>query len=185
MLENASFNNNKQQNKSKLLFIHLDYKCSSICCLWWFHHPGIWRVTIMGEQTNCLVLDKLVCILTHSDSNKMAARLQMISWNALPWERKILVWLHKSWWRHQMETFSALLTLCAGNSSVTGEFPTQRPVTRSFDVFFDLRMNKRLSKLSRGWWFETPASRSYTTIENSKSLLFLYDVEFHRDHTKF
>ena len=27
-----------------------------------------------------------------------------------------------------------------------GEFPTQRPVTRSFDVFFDLRLNKRLSK---------------------------------------
>ena len=43
-----------------------------------------------------------------------------------------------SWWRHQMETFSALLVLCAENSPVTGEFPTQRPVTRSFDVFFDL-----------------------------------------------
>ena len=38
------------------------------------------------------------------------------------------------WWRHQMETFSVLLALCAGNSPVTGEFPTQRPVTRSFDV---------------------------------------------------
>ena len=36
-----------------------------------------------------------------------------------------------------------------------GEFPTQRPVTRSFDVFFDLRLNKRLSKQPRGWWFET------------------------------
>ena len=33
-----------------------------------------------------------------------------------------------SWWRHQMETFSALPALCAGNSPVTGEFPTQRPV---------------------------------------------------------
>ena len=40
------------------------------------------------------------------------------------------------WWRHQMETFSALLAICAGNSPVTGEFPSQRPVTRSFDVFF-------------------------------------------------
>ena len=37
-----------------------------------------------------------------------------------------------------METFYALLVICAGNSAVTGEFPTQRPVTRSFDVFFDL-----------------------------------------------
>ena len=58
-------------------------------------------------------------------------------------------------WRHQMEAFSALLAFCAGNSPVTGEFPTQRPVTRSFDVFFELRLNKRLSKHSWGWWFET------------------------------
>ena len=54
-----------------------------------------------------------------------------------------------------METLSALLALCAGNSPVSGELPAQRPVTRSFDVFFDLRLNKRLSKQSWGWWFET------------------------------
>ena len=57
-----------------------------------------------------------------------------------------------------METFSALLPLCAGNSPVTGEFPSQRPVTRSFGVFIDLCLNKRLSKQSWGWWFETPCS---------------------------
>ena len=34
-----------------------------------------------------------------------------------------------------METFSALLALCAGNLSVTGEFPSRRPVVRSFDFF--------------------------------------------------
>ena len=60
-----------------------------------------------------------------------------------------------SWWRHLMETFSALLAICAGNSPVTGEFPTQRPVTWSFDIFFDLRLNNQLSKQSWGWWFET------------------------------
>ena len=60
-----------------------------------------------------------------------------------------------TWWRHQMETFSALLAICAGNSQVTGEFPAQRPVTRSFDIFFHLCLNKRLSKQSGGWWFET------------------------------
>ena len=54
-----------------------------------------------------------------------------------------------------METFSALLAICAGNSPVPGEFSAQRPVKRSFDVFFDLRLNKRLSKQSWGWWFET------------------------------
>ena len=44
---------------------------------------------------------------------------------------------------------------CAGNSPEAGEFPAQRPVTRSFDVFFDVCLNKRLKKQSRGWWFET------------------------------
>ena len=47
-----------------------------------------------------------------------------------------------------MEKFSALLALCVGNSPVTGEFPAQRPVTRSFDILFDLRVNKGLSKQS-------------------------------------
>ena len=62
-----------------------------------------------------------------------------------------------AWWRHQKETFSASLAFCAGNSPVPGEFRSQTPVTRSFDVLFDLRLNKRLSKQSWGWWFETPS----------------------------
>ena len=49
-----------------------------------------------------------------------------------------------SWWRHQMETFFAFLALCAWNSPVTGEFPMQRPMARSFGVFFDLH-------LTNGW----------------------------------
>ena len=64
-------------------------------------------------------------------------------------------WNRESWWRHQMETFSVLLAICVGNSLVTGEFSAQRPVTRSFDVFFDLRLNKQLRKQSWGWRFET------------------------------
>ena len=68
-----------------------------------------------------------------------------------------LTWLAKSWWLHQMETFSALLALCAENSPVTGEFPPHRPETLGFDVFFDLRLNKRLSKQSRRRLFETPS----------------------------
>ena len=54
-----------------------------------------------------------------------------------------------------MESFFASLAICAGNSPVPGEFPAQRPVTRSFDVFVDVRLNKRLSKQSFGWWCET------------------------------
>ena len=41
-----------------------------------------------------------------------------------------------------------------------GEFPSQRPVTQGFDVLFDLRLDKQLSKQSRHRWFET-LSRSY------------------------
>ena len=61
------------------------------------------------------------------------------------------------WWRHQMETFSMLLALCAGNLPVNGEFPWQRSVMRSFDVFFDLCLNKWSSKPSWDWWFEMPS----------------------------
>ena len=68
-----------------------------------------------------------------------------------------------------METFSALLAICAGNSPVPGEFPAQRPVTRSFDVFFDLRLNKWFSKQSWGWWCEThscPLWRHCNGVQN-------------------
>ena len=72
-----------------------------------------------------------------------------------PWT--LLSGCANTWWRHQMETISTLLALCAGNSPVSGEFPSQRPVTRSFDVFFDLCPNKRLGKQLWGWWLETPS----------------------------
>ena len=70
---------------------------------------------------------------------------------------KTLQWFDFLWWRHQTEIFSALLTLCARNSPITGEFPSQRPVTRSFGVFVDLRLNKRLSKQLRRRRFEAPS----------------------------
>ena len=57
-----------------------------------------------------------------------------------------------------METFSALLGICAGNSPGPVNSPHKWPVrlvTRSFNVFFDLRLNERLCNQSRGWWFET------------------------------
>ena len=69
--------------------------------------------------------------------------------------------------------------LC-GEFTGPGEFPAQRPVTRSFDVFFDLRLNKRLSKQSWGWWFETlspPLWRhrhGQANITNSKLHLSLW-----------
>ena len=94
----------------------------------------------------------------------------------LPWHEQPCDQI--TWWRHQMETFSALLAICAGNSPVTGEFPAQRPATRSFDVFFDLRLNKRLSKLSWGWCFET-TSRSLWRICNDKLWIMICEMDYH------
>ena len=65
-------------------------------------------------------------------------------------------------WKQRMTTssngniFRVTGHLC-GEFTVTGEFPAQRPVMRGFDVFFDMRPYKRLSKQWWGWWFETPS----------------------------
>ena len=68
----------------------------------------------------------------------------------------VIAVLYVLWWRHQMKTFSALLTICARNSPVTGEFPAESQRRGALMVFFYLRLNKLLSKKSPGWWFETP-----------------------------
>ena len=106
------------------------------------------------------LLPALLCMQYHVVIEHAITGLAFI-WKYCHDNMKVLSWvLHLSmpWWRHQMETFSAFLAFRAGNSPVTGEFPAQRPVMRSFGVFFDLRLNKRLSKPSWGWWFETPSS---------------------------
>ena len=69
---------------------------------------------------------------------------------------KVIMW-HLLWWRHQMEKNSRVTGPLYGDSPVTAEFPAQRPVTRSFGIFFDLRLNKPLSEHSWDWWFETPS----------------------------
>ena len=62
-----------------------------------------------------------------------------------------------SWWRHHMEIFTALLALYDGNHRSPVDSLHKGPETQSFDVFFDLRLNKRLSKQSRRRWFEKPS----------------------------
>ena len=54
------------------------------------------------------------------------------------------------------------------------EFPSQRPVARSFDVFFDLRLNKRLGKKPWGWWFETPSWSLWRHRDGSTATYILY-----------
>ena len=77
-------------------------------------------------------------------------------------------------WRHQMETFPALLAFSAENSPVPGEFPAQRPVTRGFNVFFDLRLNKRLSKQSWCRCFQTPSHSLRRHCNDMLSVLIWY-----------
>ena len=90
---------------------------------------------------------------------------------------RIHVWWGVPYWQIMMTSskwnvFRAT-GLCVGNSPVTGEFPTQRPVTRSFEVFFDLPQNKRLGKQSWGWWFETPSCTLWRHCNVSCKWLFL------------
>ena len=69
-------------------------------------------------------------------------------------------------------------SLC-GEFTGLGEFSAQRPVTRSFDVLFDLRLNKRLSEQSGGWWFETqscPLWRQCNDTNNLKAVLALHQA---------
>ena len=101
---------------------------------------------------------------------------------------QIMTWLRPDakphlnlWWRHQMETLSALLAICAGNSPVTGEFPAQRPVTRSFDVFFVLRLDRQLSKPWGRWWFWTP-SRSLWRHWNAMMGVIYVHIHVALDH---
>ena len=106
-----------------------------------------------GQDWVHVLIDMLVYQHQHMTHDDKETNLERY-WNCMFHSR----WHFCSWWRHQMKTFSALLALCAGNSApVSGEFPSQRPVTRSFDVFFDLGLNKPLSKQLWGWWFETPS----------------------------
>ena len=87
-------------------------------------------------------------------SNQVTAMQTIILFSKRKWQWTFCKF---AWWRHQMETFSALLALCAGNSSVTGEFPAQRPVTRTLIFSLICARNKWSSKQSPGWWFETPS----------------------------
>ena len=87
----------------------------------------------------------------------------------------------KTWWHHQIKAFSVLLALCAGNSLVTGEFPAQWPVTQSFDVFFDLRLNKGLSKHLWGWRFEMPSCSLWRHCNAHGSILGSYDLSCYQE----
>ena len=94
----------------------------------------------------------------YSYANKLlyiiSAHLPTISiLQAVPWDSDLVV-ADVLMMTSSNGNISVLLDICAGNSPVPGEFLAQRPVTRTFDVFFDLHLNRRLSKQSWGWGYE-------------------------------
>ena len=94
-----------------------------------FHCTGIFLTSLTHNVIICLSISR------YSSDNDTA--IHCINFQVI---------LVQTWWRHQMEAFSVLVALCEGNPPITGGFPSQRPVTRSFDLFFHLHLNKRLNK---------------------------------------
>ena len=104
---------------------------------------GCWK---MGMKWLYIASQFVFCIWTKPDV------IRDTHHRGLSWLLMLAIFIHAlcigPWWSHRMEAFSALLALCAGNSPVTGGFPSQRPVTRGFDVFLicawiSSRVNKR------------------------------------------
>ena len=142
--------------------LNITYNIVSATCAHVNVAKDSWRtIPIIGWLTKAIILSNEFPTFINFSHNHTLCRL--LCCHLVP----LLTWR-----RHQMETFSALLAICAWNSPIPGEFHAQRPVTRSFDVFFYLRLNKRSSKQSRCWWFETlshPLRRHCNDrIENGK-----------------
>ena len=132
------------------------------------------ETSVVINVLSCTELQMYMVRLNVSVSNTF--RFHLVRDSTAFYDISLCFILDAWWWRHQMETSSALLALCAGTSPVTGEFPSQRPVARSFDVFFDLRRNKLFSKQSWRWWFETPSRSLWRQRHGNLPGDFLYSV---------
>ena len=77
-----------------------------------------------------------------------------------------------------METYSMVLGLCERNPLVTCGFPSRRPVTQSFHVFFDLCLNKWLCKQLRHPWFEMPSHSLWCRCNVIGHLHFAYNFRY-------
>ena len=74
------------------------------------------------------------------------------------------------------QNWQCILTSSNGNIfRVTGHL-CGRPVTRSFDVFFDLRLNKQLSKQWWGWWFSCHPAHYDVNVMGCRNVYLCYDV---------
>ena len=118
---------------------------------------GVSTAELWGHLPNINAISSYPLFVYTQTTSKITDRLKSVRW--LP---PLFCSSYESYFSatfHMMTSsngniFRVTGPLC-GEFTGPGEFPTQRPVTRSFDVFLDLRLNKRLSKQPRGWWFKT------------------------------
>ena len=166
------------ETASRSLWRHCNYK--NIRDWWWVktslmaHAISVFQSTdiiaikmIVTQEKHLICVQGSVTVPTVYLSQDWLNFIEMFSTPKIKMQCKL------KWRRHQMETIGALPALCAGNSPVIGEFPSQRPMTRSYDVFFHLRLNDGWVKQSWGWWFETP-SRSLWRNVNECSKMHWY-----------
>ena len=153
---------------TKNSYMIFTYNETELCVLGWTYpttRPVLSKTVVTGKWS--LVVQFIGepcrtprgCFTTHGELPKWVfVMLYFHGWKRHPYFMTYL-FVHDDVikWKY----FPRYWPFCAGNSPVTGEFPAQWPVTRSFDVAFDLRPNKRLSKQSWGWWFETPSRSSW------------------------
>ena len=128
------------------IFMSINPVCLICNCL--FYHQSLLY----------LLMARHIWVLKHLVSQTLG---MLNAWNewymhmyiSMPNKHVDLCWylgLQIFWYHHQMETFSVSLALREGNPPVTSGLPSQRPVTGSFDIFFDMRLNKWLSKRDAG-----------------------------------
>ena len=102
------------------------------------------------------------------------------NWNGILWWYLTTVMMTSS----NGNIFRVTGPLC-GEFIVPSEFPSQTPATRSFDVFFDLRLNKRLSKHSRSWWFETSSHSLWCQCDGLHTDKIYIKLAFYCNHASF
>ena len=94
------------------------------------------------------------CYLLHISCDRC---IGIYDWTQFGLHDAVIKWKHfPCYWPFVRESHRSPVN-SPSQRPVTDEFPSQGRVARSFDGFFDLHLNKRLSKPSRLRWFETPS----------------------------
>ena len=143
------------QNHSQIFYKHLykEYSESVQYLRLWFSECISWGIIFSSNNTHAMILTDDALKLFSSWIHYKEQYNFFVSIKSFTWNFQLVIFLD-----HQIEPFSALLVICAGNSPVPGEFPSQRPVKQSIDIFFDMCLNKGLRKQSwLQWWFATPS----------------------------